>query len=705
MRDGWMTADELAALRLSRSDVKALGMRKWPESPQGINGRAVIDGWEGRKIGSSQAWEYRISSLPALVQKAAANSLIKITPAQLPTQLSLDLPDAASLKTYQRDTMDARNTLLTHIDQMILLTGISQGKAVNALVGAAAKGDLSPELQRLIPVANARSNGTRSLTRSTIYNWIKARMVAAGNVVALAPASVPEADIPEWADTFMTFWGRPMQPGMAEILDDLWPEGVVKPSYDQVRRFLKRLDPVTLNRGRMGPKALQQLRAFKARDVSELWPGCVFIGDGHTYKERVGHPISGQPFRPEVTSILDVFTRRWVGWSVALSENTWAVADALRHAMTTATCCDIFYYDNGSGSNNKTWDDDCVGMVARLGIKKINSAPWISQARGVIERFHSSVLHRVARRSISYVGQRMDDEAKRQIFKKTEADIKASGKSKLLPLWSDFIAEMEAAQVEYNDRPHSFLPRIIDATTGKRRHMTPNEAWAKAIVDGWTPDPLSEELARDLFRPAVRRKTNRALVNWIGNEYYHPDLEPLHGTEVSVAYDIHDASKVSVSLLDGRWVCDAIWNGHKTSYVPVTMAQHIHDERQKGRLERVDKRRDAVLASAKPQLVIEHQPETPFSVDQLAEAALVIDHIAAPFQPAETKIGTNERPRFQDDLAWVKWLIENPERVTDKDRELLRQQLRNSSFRTLIEWEGVAATTLQDLINQSIKAA
>ena len=339
----WMTAAEIAALKLP-------GL---PTSERGNQIRADRDGWEKRKrSGAGGGFEYRVASLPGEAQKSLARKHMKAPS----TLVKAELPAPSDLKDFQRDPMTTRTALLNHIDHLVLFTGISQGMAINALVEAASKGTLDRQLQEMVLIANARSNSSRTLTRATIYNWLKARQAADGNIVALATKAPPPTAIPGWAQTFMELYCRPSKPGIAESLDR-WPEGVEKPSYDQARRLLKRVDAVTKNRGRMGPKALQQLRAYIARDASELWPGAVFIGDGHTFKAEIAHPRHGRPFRPEVTSFLDVYTRRWVGWSTALAENTWSVADALRHAVTTTTCCDIVYYDNGSGAKNDIWDN------------------------------------------------------------------------------------------------------------------------------------------------------------------------------------------------------------------------------------------------------------------------------------------------------------------------------------------------------------
>ncbi|MBI3445596.1 MAG: Mu transposase C-terminal domain-containing protein, partial [Magnetospirillum sp.] len=372
----------------------------------------------------------------------------------------------------------------------------------------------------------------------------------------------------------------------------------------------------------------------------------------------------------------------------------------LRHAVTSATQGDIIYYDNGGGINNATWEDEVTGLAARLGITKLNSAPWSSQARGVVERFHSSVLHKAARQRPTYVGQRMDQDARRTAFKVTRAEIKATGTSRLLTSWADFIADIDAAMEAYNGRPHSFHPKIVDPTTGKRRHMTPSEVWDQAINDGWTPDPLPAEEARTLFRPAVRRKVNRALINWIGNEYFAPELEYLHGEEVMVAYDIHDAGSVSVSLLDGRYVCEAIWGGHKRAYLPVSFAQRAKEQRVAGKIQRLENHRQVALAELNPTPAIEPQPAEIFSPEILRAAEEAYARMEPPqAAPAPAAIAApGRRPAvFVDDASWARWVMENPDQALDQDRAELRRKLRDRNFKDLLEMQGLDVGALSAL--------
>ena len=675
----YLTAAQIAELKLP-------GM---PTTKKGVLSMAKRDGWESRpRSGKGGGVEFPVSALPKAAQKAMVARSLRETKANLPAQM--ELPLAVDLKNYQRDPMTARAVLLAEIDRLVL-SGLGRSKAVEALVEMARTGELAPDLMRMIPLANARANSGRTLTRATIYNWLKARETAGGAVVALAPKEVQEAAIPAWADTFVRIYNRPTKPALTVVLEDMWPQDVERPSYDQARRFLKKLTPLARNSGRIGPRDLRKFKIYVARDVSELWPGAVFCGDGHTFKAEVAHPIHGRPFRPEITMFVDVFTRRIVGWSTALAENTSSVADALRHAVTSTTCCDILYYDNGSGAKNINWDDAVIGLAARLDITKEHSRAYNSQARGVIERRNSTVLHRAAQKLPTYVGQHMDREARQKAYKITRKDIAQTGTSKLLLPWQDFIQfvgeEIEAA----NGRECEGLPKIVNPETGRRRHMNPMEAWNQAIADGWQPDPISEADAADLFRPVEKRKTRRGMVELFGNEYFGGSaLEALHDEYVLVSYDIHDAEKVWVRDMQGRMICEAIFGGNKQKFFPTSKAELAREARVKGKLRRLEAHADTANAELRAPM-LDHAPAQVFEPLRLVEPEPVTITVREP-------LAEGQRPMFSSDTDLARWLIQHPDLVTDNDRNLLRTAMRSRNFLNLLDCEGVDVTTLREVL-------
>ncbi|ODN71210.1 Mu transposase C-terminal domain-containing protein [Methylobrevis pamukkalensis] len=473
------------------------------------------------------------------------------------------------LKTWQRTTMLARVALI-HEAERIARMGGGMLAAFAALVAAEKAGKLAPDTQRAAEQANARAGETRGLSVTSLRRWCKAYEGAGRNPLAVAPRPSPREQTlpPPWLADFMDFYAIPSKPSIARTVREIEkqrPE-LSLPPLRTIQHAIKALPAIERMRGRMGPRALRQIKAFVRRDVSQLWPTAVYSTDGHTHHASVAHPIHGKPFRPEITSTIDIVTRRITGWSVALAETTWGTIDALRHAFTTSGIPDIWYVDRGKGFNNAVFDDALTGLLARFDVTKETSLPYRSQARGTIERFHQ-VWIEASRFSPTYAGHDMDAEARKRIDTAIKADIEETGRSDLLQSWDDFLVWCGEIVADYNARPHSGLPKIADAT-GKRRHMSPDEVWADFRAKGWEPDIMEFEEADAAFRPQTTRQVRRGEIQLFTNRYFAMDLEDFHEIEVLVAYDIHDASKVWVSTRDGRFICTANWHGNSVSYFP-----------------------------------------------------------------------------------------------------------------------------------------
>ncbi|MFD2012983.1 DDE-type integrase/transposase/recombinase [Acinetobacter vivianii] len=141
-------------------------------------------------------------------------------------------------------------------------------------------------------------------------------------------------------------------------------------------------------------------------------------------------PYSWQAFRPEITSIIDVATRRIVGWSIDLSENKWAVLDAIRMSATECGIPAIFYVDNGSGYKNELLKGRANGILSRLNVTVTHALPYNSQAKGIIERSHRTLWVKAAKNLPTYMGKDMDAEAGTKSHKLTRSEIIKFGQAK-----------------------------------------------------------------------------------------------------------------------------------------------------------------------------------------------------------------------------------------------------------------------------------
>jgi putative transposase len=567
----------------------------------------------------------------------------------------------------------------------------------------AADGDLPERLQQLVIAANARSGkvGKRSVSAGSLRRWRSQQET--GGEQSLVPEESRKArrTPPDWMARFLVLYRIPSKPSISACYEHFratLPVGMQLPSLRQVQRGLKTISEVEVNRGRMGPRELKALKTYVARDVADLWPGAVYVSDGHCFDAEIAHPAHGRPFRPEITAIIDVYTRRVTGWSAALSENTLGVMDAARHAFESSGLCDIWYVDNGSGFNNDMMDAEMTGFLARMTVTKHNSLPYNSQARGVIERAHQSLWVRAAKTLPTYIGADMDREARQRAFKATRQDIKHVGASPLLMAWPDFLEFCSAVVDGYNNRPHTTLRKVRDPETGKLRHMSPIEAWAEGCAQHGEPDLLTEAESLDLSRPQERRKTTRGLVKLFGNEYFSRELEDWYGEEVLVGYDIHDASKVWVRNLEQQLICVAEFEGNKASFFPVSAVEAAKTRRLQGRLKRLEAHREEIEAEASPGILLEHSNEQPLDPIEIAEAAeTVVQLMTAQETPQAEARTMNGRPIFDDELDLTTWLLSNPDRVTESDKRLLRTLLRNSLFRMQLDSAGLDATALEQL--------
>ena len=646
-----------------------------------------------------EPWQEAVlaKALPAPTPPPARDSTLARAGASLTTVSSLPVVGASSsravavatdpndtthLKEWQRDCLHARLALLQEFDRRMVL---GSGPVLPALIADAAAGRLPPELHAQIARAN-RSG--QALSASTFWRWLAARNQG---LIHLAPSAREHGPrVPAWAAPLLKEWQRPQKPSLAWALEQIavpgaLPPGVAPPSPSSAYRFLAKMNVVDRNRGRLGARLLKSLRPYRQRDASGLWPTEVYSMDGHTFDAEVAHPFHGRPFRPEITTVLDISTRRLVGWSVNLAESAVAVLDALRHACQVGGSPALLYVDNGSGYTNHLMSDPAIGFMARLSIEKTHSRAFNSQARGAIERLHQTVWVRTAKTFVTYMGDAMDKETRDRVHKITRKEIQEASARPLLPTWPEFLAAAERAVAEYNARPHSSLPVLRDPLTGAKRHQTPDECWLELVAQN--PDCLTPITAADLadgFRPYKTAKVIRGNVRLFNQIYASPDLAGYHGDPVFVGYDLHDPQRVWVRDRNQRLIAVAELNGNQSDYFPLSAVDHAHAKRAKGRADRLERQLEEVhleLAGSRP--VIEGRLATPEERATAAEALAELIPVAAP--PVAP---SSDRPRvFFSDLELYQWVQEHPTLANDQDRAYLAECLQDDDFQALIERE------------------
>lgn len=608
MRD-WFTPQELA------------GIAGMPGTARGVRMFAERANWEGRKRVGTKAIEYAFSSLPLETQSALLAHSVAVPAVVDKPQLHallVESPDAKyahMLNESQREVMLARLAFCREVERMMEVS--SQNSAIHTLVSLAQAGSLSPYLQKRVEIANDRASAKRALSERTLKRWLSVWRASGRDEVSLAPhrrrASLEVAD---WVPAFLRCYQRPTKPTVAASYQEFcanWTGAV--PSIQAVQRFLKKLTPETLNYGRMEPQELKALQPFHRRATRNLYPGDVYTADGHKFDAEVINPLTGKPYRPEITTVLDVATRRVVGISVGEAESAIGVMDALRDAVRQCMF-GIFYVDNGSGFANEMVRE----VVDRLGGTMTHSLPYNSQARGLSERGHKTIWVRAAKKLTSYIGADMDKHASTKVHRIGRKELREGGKTRLIPEFAVFMSGVEQEIAAYNDNPHRGLSKFRDPETGRMRHMSPNEAWQAAVEQGWEPLVASQELVDSLMRPQLTRTTRRGEISWAGNTYFLADLRNLHGQEIRIAYDVRDASQVWAYTDSGELIGAAQLDGNSTDYMPMTMVELAREKREKGQYKRAVDKLEVLTGHRVEMIAPTTAPSATLSTEVLEEA-------------------------------------------------------------------------------------
>ncbi len=607
----------------SIQEIIELGLSSLPSTHPALNRRAKLESWlwkeikaKGGKNGVRKEYilpDYALAELVSNKQDEYSKQLeIKGDNTDVANVVPTVSPEL--LADWQRDCGTARLAIVRHVLDMADLLG--KTKAVEKFATDSKNGQLTATLADTVRRANAKAgkDGNAKVSRATLFNWLKLAENAGDNslVAVLAPKH-RDVTMPVWGATLLKLWGQPTKPSlsmvMRELVNVMGGENV--PSYAQASYFLRtHVGNVELERGRMGARELKNIQPFIRRDTSELFPTDVYTADGHTFDAEVAHPISGRPFRPEITAIIDVASRKLVGFSIDLAESGLAVLDAIRVAVVWNGVMALFYVDHGSGYKNAMMSRDGSGLMDRLGSTLMHSLPYNSQAKGVVERSHQSIWIQAAKRLPTYIGADMDKEARQKVFKKTRKDIATFGESKLLLAWDDFMTLCRDEVERYNNRPHHAHPRRHNKLTGRKEHLTPQQVWdeklAMMVNLGKPLVQVHEADMVDLFRPYIERKVLRGEIKMFNHVYFSRELEQYHGETVHVGYDIHDASQVWVRDVSGRLLAVAKFEANTRAYFAQPVIEQAHEKRILGQLKRVKVRENEILETMSPSRVLEH---------------------------------------------------------------------------------------------------
>lgn len=604
----------------SVAELLSFKLSSLPSAHKNVLDKAIRENWQSQKRkGRGGGVEYELACLPQEIQTEIRSrfmsAVVEAKPKKLPVvRAEVEL---GNLTTKQREIADARMALVAYV--LELEGSMSRIKAITYLCNLAKQGEMPPHLAELVAVANAKKTAKRTLSVRTLNGWVvdycKAEN-AEQRLKLLAPQVRQETKPEEiwWLSAFLGTYRQKNGICLTEAYREFEVEWAYQyadnplllaqcPSLSQVQRAMNKLPLYVKEYGRRTGSHYKQLLSYVKRDWSVLRANDVWIGDGHSLKLKVAHPIHGKPFTPELTMIVDGAGRKVVGWSLALSENAFAVADALRHAISLHGVPAIYYSDNGGGEKNKFLDAEVTGMLPRLGIRHETGIAGNPQGRGIIERLNKTIGMTIARQFETGYASGADPETVRKNLyavnslanakgELTPLQRKAQGK---LPTWQQLIDVIQSVIDWYNNEHiHSEI-----RTTPARKYQ--QMLHAEDVV------MLSPVELRDMSRPEFIRKPERGWVSWNNNHYFNLKLLDFDREEVVIGVDIHNAESVQVRTKDGRFICEAIWNGNTREAFPVAMVEQQCKERHKRRSNLKQQQLDEINAELNPVLTIEQK--------------------------------------------------------------------------------------------------
>lgn len=457
--------------------------------------------------------------------------------------------------------------------------------------------------------------------RTTLIDWLDSYQPGTTAMTLLPTA------IPAWLPWFLDAYRRPQKPSMHHALKRIsaaMPPQIERPSYDKVRRIMKKIPDIYAEKGRMTGAEYNSILSYVERDASGFMPMSICQVDGHSFKAYVAHPTTGAHFHPEVCGVICHTTKVLVGYSAGLSESHLTVAGAIKHSCLITKekryggIPAILEPDLGAGNKAKLNSDEFTGLFARLGIDvRFPERSGNPQGHGAIERSNQSIWIDAAKDLPTYTGKDMDRGSRRKVYDQLERDLKRAkdeGKlgmvpktSKLLLSWAEFLEFLEHVVTRYNNTPHKSLPKIKAPQPynpdgpAVSRHMTPLEYWDSFVEQGFKPHEISIEdelFLEKICQPHQTVTVKRSRFTLLGNTYHSIDLEEYHNEQVIASWDIHNPHRVTVLDLKEQYICDAKWNGNRVHARPVSQVEQASMDRHNRRARLKERQLDMINAEA-----------------------------------------------------------------------------------------------------------
>ncbi|BAH74940.1 Mu transposase C-terminal domain-containing protein [Solidesulfovibrio magneticus] len=511
-------------------------------SRQAIEARAKKDGWafQEESCRGGRRRLYLAASLPEDVRTA----LIAHEGVHLPA----DSSETPLTEAQRRKALAKADLVRLYIDA--LAKASNKGRAREEFIAAYTAG-VWPAIREVLGDVSWKS----------VERW-KLAMRRTGSVLKLADTRggvrVEPVVTERHAQILLALARHPNKPRLAEVCrmarEAFKAAGLPDCADITLYRYLKKW--MTLNYGewvyaRQGKKAWNDLCCpFIERDYSRIGVGDILVADGHALNFEILDPETGKGARMELVLWFDMASSYPLGWEILPTENTQAIASALRRAcLRLGKFPKVAYLDNGKAFRSKFFNgvdlsqSGLGGVFQELGVAPLFAWPYHGQSK-TIERFFRT-FGELERWIPSYVGTSIESKPPRLMRgEKLHRKVYEASGGRPLTL----------------EEAHTAIATWFDAYAERpqRGHLggkSPAEAFAAGMGPGLTDAELVR-LRLCMLSKAVRT-IDRNGVSLFGTYYRHPFLHSLRHP-VLVRFDDQDRRSVLIYDQSGKnLICEA----------------------------------------------------------------------------------------------------------------------------------------------------
>lgn len=344
--------------------------------------------------------------------------------------------------------------------------------------------------------------------------------------------------------------------------------GIEPPSYETVRNLLENVPAPIKTLALKGRRKYDEIFApYIRRGYTDFEAGEILVSDHALHDVLVQNDLfdakDRQHMRLRFTGLLDMRSRKFVGYAWSQEGSSRSITTCFRHAVQRFGAPRLLYCDNGKdyqkvgrGARGGVWDvqdlsPETLGVIARLGIDIQYCRPFHPQAK-LIERANNTLHQRFDRRFLTYTGPTPEQRPDRCIAAlEQHKKLLTAGRpdDSLLPLASEFIrAAIAWIEGEYHQK---------EKDVEGMANLTPNDAFEKHRWADRPAPPSPQDLA-PLLADRIRCKVNECTVTLNKHRYEATDdmgnrMMHYHtGKFILVAFDPLDPDAAIALDDDGR---------------------------------------------------------------------------------------------------------------------------------------------------------